>query len=66
MNPSEIPVGLKKGNRVNGDDHRLVGSAETDSVLQGIRSLGDYGFFCAGGNETMERLGKTLGSDRLD
>lgn len=65
MNPSEIPVGLKKGNRVNGDDHRLMGSAETDSVLQGIRSLGDYGF-CAGGNETVERLGKTLGSDRLD
>ena len=43
-----------------------MGSAETDSVLQGIRGFGDYGFFCASGNETMERLGKTLGGDWLN
>jgi len=43
-----------------------MGSVETDSVLQGISSLGDCDFFGTGGLQAMNSLGETLGADWLD
>lgn len=45
MESGEIPVGLEKRNRVDGDHHRLVRGMEADSVLHGVGGFGDGSFF---------------------